>query len=74
MDKKYPKKRKGQPYPAKPRKPSQKETAVSADSLYHIAIVIVVGISLCLFMGALDYVSQDMTPAADMRETIEYFK
>jgi hypothetical protein len=74
MEKKYPKKKKGQPYPARPRKPSPKETAVSADSLYQIAIVIVVGISLCLFMGALDYVSQDTTPSADMRQTIEYFE
>jgi len=74
MIKKHPKKKKRQTYPAKPRKPSPKEKAVSADSLYHIAIVIVIGISLCLFMGALDYVSQDTTPTADMRNTIEYFE
>jgi len=73
MGKKYPKKKKEQLYPTRPRKPSPRETSESADSLYHIAIVIVIGISLCLFRGALDYVSHDTTPTADIRETIEYF-
>ena len=74
MEEKYPKKEKEQPHPARPRKPSPKETSESADSLYYIAIVIVIGISLCLFMGALDYVSQDTTPATNIRQTIEYFQ
>jgi hypothetical protein len=74
MEKKYPKKKKGQPSPARPRKPSPKETAESTESLYNIAIVILFGISLCLAMGALDYVSQGRTPTADMRQTIEYFE
>jgi len=72
MEEKYPKKEKGQPHPARPRKPSPKEREESADTLYHITIVIIIGISLCLFMGALDYVSQDTTPTANTRETIEY--
>jgi len=71
-EKNHPKKKKGQPYPAGPRKPSPKGIAVSADSLYHIVVVILIGISLCLFMGALDHVSQGTTPTADMGGTIDY--
>ena len=73
MEKKYPEK-KGNPHSARPRKPPPKKTVESENSLYHIAIMIVFGTSLCLFMGALDYVSQDTTPTADVTETIEYFE
>ena len=72
MEEKYPKKERGQPQPSRPRKPSPKEREESANTLYHIAIAIIIGISLCLFMGALDYVSQDTTPTASKRATIEY--
>ena len=74
MEKKYPKRKKGQPYPARPRKPLPKGTDESTDSLYHIAIAIAFGILLCLVMGTLDFVSQDTTPTTDTTETIEYFE
>jgi hypothetical protein len=74
MKTKYLKKEKGQSYSARPRKPAPKETGESADTLYHIAIVIMFGISLCLGMAALDYVLQDTTPTANTTETIEYFE
>ena len=74
MEMKNPKKKKGQHNPARPRKPSPKGTAESADSLYHIAIVILIGISLCLGLGALDYVLQNTTPTANTTETTEYFE
>ena len=73
MQKKYPKKERGLPFSAIPRKPLPKKTEESADSLYHIVIAIVFGVFLCLSMGALDYVSQDMTPTTDTTESIEYF-
>ena len=72
MERNHPKKKKGQPYPARPRKRSLKGIEVSADSLYPIVVVILIGISLCFFMGALDHVSQGTTPTANMGGTIEY--
>ena len=74
MEKRDRKKKKALQYPAGPRKPSPSKREESADSLYYIAIVAVVGISLCLIMGAFDYVSQNTTPIADTTETIEYFE
>ena len=74
MEKKFRSKKKARPFPAGQRKPSPKRTEESGDTLYYIAIVTVVGISLCLVMGAFDYVSQNTTPIADITETIEYFE
>jgi len=74
MQKNYPKKERGLPFSSIPRKkPLPKKTEESADSLYHIVIAIAFGVFLCLSMGALDYLSQDMTPTTDTTESIEHF-
>ena len=70
---KYPKK-KGELYPPIPRKPRPKETEKSQDSLYHIAVMILVGVLLCIVMGVLDHFSLDTTPTTDTTDTIEYFE
>jgi hypothetical protein len=75
MDKlKYRKTKKGALYPPIPRKPVPKGIDESTDSLYHIAVMMVVGVLLCLLMGALDHVSQDTTPTTDTSGEMEYFE
>jgi hypothetical protein len=75
MDKlKYRKTKKGALYPPTPRKPVPKGRDESTDSLYHIAVMMVVGVLLCLLMGALDHVSQDTTPTTDTTGAIDYFE
>jgi len=74
MDKlKYRKTKKGVLYPPIPRKPAPKGRDESTDSLYHIAVMMVVGVILCLLIGALDHFSQDTTPTTDTTSAMEYF-
>jgi hypothetical protein len=61
-------------FPLVQRKPVQKATEESGDSLYHIALMILVGVMLCLVLGALDYVSEDTVPPAYTTEIIESFE
>ena len=70
MDKKHPKKSKRVAHAPGPGHTLRKDTEASDNSLFHIAIVIVFGILLCLFMGALDHVSKETTPISDTMETI----
>lgn len=65
---KYPKK-KGELSP-----PIPKKTEESEDSLYHFAVMMLVGLVLCLVMGVLDHFSLDTTPTTDTTDTIEYFE
>jgi hypothetical protein len=74
MDKlKYPKK-KGEQYPPLPRKPLPKETEESQDSLYNFAVMMLVGLVLCLVMGVVDHFSLDTTPTTDTTDTVEYIE
>ena len=72
MEKKYRKMRKGELYPPIPRKPVPKGTEESSGFLYYIAVMMLFGVVLCLVLGALDYVSQDMTPITT--DAVEYFE
>ena len=71
MERKYYMAKNGELYPPIPRKPSPKGTNESTGSLYHIAVMILFGLLLCFVMGALDYVSEDMTPVSNMTETLD---
>jgi hypothetical protein len=72
MEKKHRKMIKGELYPPIPLKPVPKGREKASDSFYYIAVVMLVGVLLCLVLGALDYVSQDITPITTDR--VEYFE
>jgi len=75
MDKlKYRKTKEGVLYPSIPHKPVPKGRDESTDYLYHIGVMMVVGILLCLLMGVLDHVWQDTTPTTDTSGEMEYFE
>jgi hypothetical protein len=65
-------KKKGKRNAPIPRKPIPRKTEESQDSLYHFAVMMLVGLVLCLIMGVLDRISQDTTPTTDTTNTIEY--
>ena len=70
---KYPRK-KGEQYPPIPGKPLPKKTEDTQNSLYHYAVMMFVGLVLCLIMGVHDHLSPDTVPATDTTDTIEYIE
>ena len=74
METKYRKTKKGALYPPILRNPVPKGRDESTDYLYHIGVMMVVGILLCLLMGVLDHVWQDTTPKTDTSGEMEYFE
>ena len=74
METKYRKTKEGVLYPSIPHKPLPKARDDSKDYLYHIGVMMAVGILLCLLMGVLDHVWQDTTPTTDTSNEMEYFE